>query len=63
MRITSRKLKDYILRSLTWLFAVLTFAMLFYIIIHILTKGVPHIKPSLFALEYTADNVSLFPAL
>ena len=63
MKTTSRKLKDYILRSLTWLFALLTFAVLFYIIIHILTKGIPHIKPSLFALEYTADNVSLFPAL
>ena len=56
-------MKYLLLRVLTWLFAFLTFAILLFIIIHILTKGIPFIKPSLFALEYTPDNVSLFPAL
>jgi len=61
--ISVRKIKDAILRGLTWLFAALTFTVLVFIIIHILTRGIPYIKPSLFALEYTPENVSLFPAL
>ena len=57
------KTKDLILRCLTWLFAALTFTVLVFIIVHILVKGIPYIKPSLFELEYTPENVSLFPAL
>ena len=26
-------------------------------------KGVPYLKPSLFALEYNSENVSMLPAL
>ena len=58
-----RKLKDMFLRGLTWLFAALTFTVLVFIIVHILVKGIPFLKPSLFALEYNSENVSLFPAL
>lgn len=43
--------------------AFLTFGILLSIILYVLIKGVPHIKPSLFALKYTTDNVSLFPAI
>ena len=43
--------------------AFLTFSILFIIIGYILLKGIPYIKPSLFALEYTTENVSLFPAI
>ena len=57
------RIKYLLLRVLTWLFALVTFAVLFFIIIHILSNGIPFIKPSLFELEYNADNVSLFPAL
>ncbi len=42
--------------------AALTAATLLYIIFFILVKGVPYITPSLFAWEYTSDNVSLVPA-
>ena len=45
------------------MFALLTFSVMFFLVIFILGKGIPFIRPSLFALEYTADNVSLFPAL
>lgn len=58
-----RKITDLFLRALTWLFAALTFTVLIFIIVHILIKGVPYLKPSLFELEYTPENVSLFPAL
>ena len=58
-----RKIKDFLLRGLTWLFAAMTFTILIFIIAHILVKGIPYLKPSLFALEYTPENVSLLPAL
>ena len=62
-RVSVRKLKDLLLRCLTWLFAALTFTVLIFIIIHILINGIPYIRPSLFEIEYTPENVSLFPAL
>ena len=49
----------YIIKS----FAFITFLILFAIVIYILIKGIPHITPSLFALKYTTENVSLFPAI
>ncbi|MDR0293852.1 MAG: phosphate ABC transporter permease PstA [Oscillospiraceae bacterium] len=58
-----RKIKDLTLRGLTWLCAGVTAAMLLFLLAYILLKGVPHIKPSLFALHYNSENVSLFPAL
>ena len=58
-----RKTKDLLLRTLTWLCALLTFSILIFLIGYILLNGVPYLKPSLFALEYTSDNVSLLPAL
>ena len=30
---------------------------------YVLVKGVPYLKPSLFALEYNSENVSMLPAL
>lgn len=43
--------------------AFVTFFILFYLIGYILVKGVPYIKPSLFELNYTTENVSMFPAI
>ena len=51
------------LKSLTWILSALTFSVLVFIIIHVLVKGIPYIKSSLFELEYTPDNVSLLPSL
>jgi len=59
----TRKLNDLILRSLTWLCALTTFSVLIFLIGYILINGIPHLKPSLFALEYNTTNVSLLPAL
>ena len=52
-----------ILMLLVMLAAVMTFLVLFFLIAYILIKGVPHLKPELFAFRYTTDNVSLMPAL
>lgn len=40
-----------------------TVAVLGYLIFYILIKGVPHLKPSLFAWKYNSDNVSMLPSL
>lgn len=42
---------------------ILTFSFLILLIGYILIKGIPYIKPSLFAFEYNTENVSLFPAI
>ncbi|MGM9612863.1 MAG: phosphate ABC transporter permease PstA [Butyricicoccus sp.] len=43
--------------------AVITFAALLFLIVYILVHGVPYLKPSLFALEYNSDNVSMLPSI
>ncbi len=43
--------------------AIVTFGVLIFLVLYILVKGLPHITPSLFAWEYTSENVSLLPAL
>ena len=45
-----------------WL-PLVTLLVLLFLIAYILIRGIPHLKPSLFAWEYTSDNVSLTPAL
>lgn len=64
------KLKEYrrspgsfIMMLLVMLSALITFSVLIFLIAYILVKGLPHITPSLFALEYNSENVSLMPAL
>ena len=51
-----------LLALLVMLATLLTFLALFFLIIYLLIKGVPHLSADLFALHYTS-NVSLFPAL
>ncbi|MEF9946142.1 MAG: phosphate ABC transporter permease PstA [Lachnospiraceae bacterium] len=43
--------------------AIFTFMVLLFLIAYILINGIPHLKPSLFALQYNSDNASLTPAL
>ncbi|MDR3051203.1 MAG: phosphate ABC transporter permease PstA [Oscillospiraceae bacterium] len=54
---------DMLLRALTWCCAAITCAVLLYLVGYILVQGIPFIKPSLFALAYNSENVSLLPAL
>ena len=50
-------------RSLVYLAALLTFGSLFLTIGFILVQGLPHLKLDLFAVTYSSDNMSLFPAI
>lgn len=63
MKRYTRHLGSKILKGLVLLAAVATFAVLFFLIAYILVKGVPHLKPSLFSLHYTSENVSMLPSI
>lgn len=58
-----QKLKASVLRTIVWLSAGITTAILLALIGYILIKGIPCLKPSLFAWEYNTDNVSMMPAI
>ena len=55
--------KAFIMKNLVRFSALLTFSTLVFIVGYILIKGIPHLTPSLFSLEYNSTNVSLMPAL
>lgn len=55
--------KSFLLLLAVVLAAVLTMSAIIFLILYILIKGIPHLTPSLFAWEYTSENVSLLPAL
>lgn len=52
-----------LLRVLVYLAAAVTVGVLLAVVGYILIKGIPNLKPSLFAWEYTTDNVSMMPAI
>lgn len=67
---TRQKLKMYahhpasfLLALLVWISAIFTAVTLIFIVGYILIKGVPHLTPQLFELEYNSENVSMFPAI
>lgn len=66
----SQRLKSYkrtpgsfLMMLLVMASALVTFAVLFFLIVYVLMKGIPYIRPSLFAFKYTSENASLMPAL
>ncbi|NCB04087.1 MAG: phosphate ABC transporter permease PstA [Clostridia bacterium] len=57
------RLQALFLRACVTLACVLTVGVLALLVGYILVRGIPNLTPSLFALTYTTENVSLFPAL
>ncbi len=64
------ELKAYLKRPLSLLLrvavtaaAILTVVVLIFLILYILINGIPYMKPSLFALEYNSENVSVVPSI
>lgn len=51
------------LRALTVLATALTMLTMVFLITYVLVKGVPYLKPELFALHYTSENVSMLPSI
>lgn len=54
---------SFIVMLLVMLAAVLTFAVLIFLLAYILIHGLPYLRPSLFSLSYSSENASLMPAL
>ena len=54
---------SFLLALLVWISAIFTAVTLIFIVGYILIKGVPHLTPQLFELEYNSENVSMFPAI
>ena len=52
-----------VMRWLVRIAALLTVAVLVFLIGYILVMGIPNLRPSLFAWEYNSENVSMTPAL
>ena len=52
-----------ILKILVVAAAVFTIAMLGYLIVYILVRGIPNLSPELFSLHYTSDNCSMLPSI
>ena len=59
----ARRMVSMLLRALVYLGALLTTAVLLFLVGYILVNGVPYLTPSLFEWEYNSTNVSLMPAL
>lgn len=53
----------FILRTLVKLAALLTVLSMAFLILYIIIKGIPHLKPSLFAWKYNSENVSMLPSI
>lgn len=66
----SERLKAYkrnpfslVLAAVVVLSAVITLAVLAALLLYILAKGIPNLKPELFEWEYNTTNVSMMPAI
>ncbi len=58
-----RLFSTYVLRVFTGISVLFTVSVLVFLIGYILAKGIPNLRPSLFALEYTPENVSMLPSI
>ena len=63
MKSYARHPGSLILLLLVILAAAITVVTLFFLVGYILVSGIPYLKPSLFAINYNSENVSMFPAI
>lgn len=54
---------SHVLKALCWLSGFITVGCLMLIVLFICINGIPHLKPSLFAVKYTTQNVSMLHAI
>lgn len=50
-------------KILTQIASLATFGSLVVIVVYIMIKGIPNLKPDLFQMKYTTQNVSMMPAI
>ncbi|MGN0620240.1 MAG: phosphate ABC transporter permease PstA, partial [Porcipelethomonas sp.] len=54
---------SFVLMLLVMLCAALTVVSLLFIVVFILIKGIPHLTPQLFSINYSTENQSMLPAI
>ena len=59
----AKRPRSLFLLLMVMLSAVVTFGSLFAIIAYILISGVPHMRPEIFAWEFSVENMSMMPAI
>ena len=63
MKAYGRNSFSFFLAVLVVLSAVITLTVLVALLVYILAKGIPNLKPELFEWEYNTSNVSMMPAI
>ncbi len=63
LQLAKRHPLSFFLRILTFAAILITLGTLGFLILYILLKGIPFIRPSLFSTVYNSENVSLLPAI
>ena len=63
MHISKQNLQVLILRTLVYGAAAFTIGILMFLILYVLTKGLPHLTLEQFSWKYTTDNASMMPAI
>ena len=62
-----KELKNYpfsfLLKLTVYFAAIITAAVAVFIVVYILIKGIPSLKPSLFSIEFTSSNQSMLPSI
>ncbi len=62
-KLKHKHISDIFLAGILRFAALTTFLTVAFIVLYIVVTGLPNIKPSLFSLHYTSENVSVIPAL
>ncbi len=57
------RFKSSIFKYIVYTGAVLTFAILIFILSDLFIKGIPHLRPEMFELKYSSSNLSMMPAI
>lgn len=63
MKKSKKKLSDTVLRILIWLFAFITVSFLAWILIYVISKGLPHVNWEFICTEYKGDKHGIFPMI
>ncbi|MBR3598953.1 MAG: phosphate ABC transporter, permease protein PstA, partial [Lachnospiraceae bacterium] len=50
-----------IIRIIVFLATLITVGVIVTLVVYILAKGIPNLKPELFEWEYTTENASMMP--
>lgn len=62
-KMRNKHIGSWIMKILVISSALFTVGILGYILVHILVRGIPYLKPSMFAWKYNSENCSMMPAI